>query len=349
MKNALTALLLTLCLNYYALAQTKDAPAQPSGKSNKTQKAVTTQSPELTEADDLSARVLVLYGERQYDKALSLAKRILALREKSVGQENELTANALSNLAAIYAAKAEYRESETLYKRALKILERSAGEDSFKVSVVFENYAFVLFAVFDYNKAESSYQRVLSIREKVLKPEDENLTRAIYNLAQFYSAKGEYEKADSFYQRLITIKEKTHQPKSPELIKAFDDYACLMLKKKQEDKAREILSRNHNVVYKKPRDSDGNITSEVLNGKALNRPEPVYPAIAKAARQQGVVPVQIFVDEAGNVTCAAAISGPPLLIKSAEQASYQTRFSPTLVSGQPAFVVGLITMSYSIR
>ncbi len=54
------------------------------------------------------------------------------------------------------------------------------------------------------------------------------------------------------------------------------------------------------------------INGGVLNGKAISKPAPPYPPIAKAARAQGTVTVQIVVDEEGRVISAQAISGHPL-------------------------------------
>jgi protein TonB len=64
----------------------------------------------------------------------------------------------------------------------------------------------------------------------------------------------------------------------------------------------------------------------VLNGKAISKPQPPYPAIAKAARAAGTVTVQITVDEQGNVISATATSGHPLLRQAAAQAARQARF-----------------------
>lgn len=87
------------------------------------------------------------------------------------------------------------------------------------------------------------------------------------------------------------------------------------------------------------------ISGGVLNGKAIELPQPVYPAIAKAAKASGSVVVQVTVDESGNVTSARAISGHSLLQASAVQAARQARFSPTIISGKPVKVTG--TLSYN--
>ncbi|HVF86001.1 MAG TPA: TonB family protein, partial [Pyrinomonadaceae bacterium] len=49
------------------------------------------------------------------------------------------------------------------------------------------------------------------------------------------------------------------------------------------------------------------ITAGVLNGKAISKPAPAYPPIAKAARASGTVTVQIVVDEGGKVISASAV------------------------------------------
>ena len=91
------------------------------------------------------------------------------------------------------------------------------------------------------------------------------------------------------------------------------------------------------------------ISGGVLNGKAISKPAPPYPAVAKAARASGTVVVQITVDEGGKVISAAAVSGHPLLRQAAVQAAYQARFSPTLLSGQPVKVTGTITYNFNLQ
>jgi TonB family protein len=88
------------------------------------------------------------------------------------------------------------------------------------------------------------------------------------------------------------------------------------------------------------------ISGGVLNGKAVSKPEPPYPAIARAARASGTVTVQVTVDEGGRVTSARAVSGHPLLRAAAEAAARQARLSPTLISGRPVKVTGVLTYDF---
>jgi periplasmic protein TonB len=91
------------------------------------------------------------------------------------------------------------------------------------------------------------------------------------------------------------------------------------------------------------------VSGGVLNGKAISKPQPAYPPIAKAARASGTVTVQILVDESGRVVSANAVSGHPLLQQAAVAAARQARFSPTLLSGQPVKVSGVITYNFVLQ
>lgn len=88
------------------------------------------------------------------------------------------------------------------------------------------------------------------------------------------------------------------------------------------------------------------ISGGVLNGKATSLPKPPYPPAARAIRADGPVTVQVLIDEGGRVVSANAVSGHPLLRPAAVQAARQARFSPTMLSGQPVKVSGVITYNF---
>ena len=99
-----------------------------------------------------------------------------------------------------------------------------------------------------------------------------------------------------------------------------------------------------------PSPSDGKtISGGVLNGKAISKPQPPYPALAKAARASGTVTVQVTVDETGRVVSASAVSGHPLLHAAAVAAAKQARFTPTLLSGEPVKVSGVLTYNFVLE
>ena len=83
------------------------------------------------------------------------------------------------------------------------------------------------------------------------------------------------------------------------------------------------------------------ISGGVQNGKAFGTSLSTFQSRAK-----GRFKVQIVVDEAGRVVSARAVSGNPLLRQSVETAALQARFAPTLLSGRPVKVSGVITYNF---
>lgn len=88
------------------------------------------------------------------------------------------------------------------------------------------------------------------------------------------------------------------------------------------------------------------VSKGVLNGSAVSLPKPVYPPAALAVRAGGAVNVQVVVDEEGNVISAIAVSGHPLLRASAVAAAQNSKFKPTLLSGVPVKVNGVIVFNF---
>ncbi|HZH31235.1 MAG TPA: energy transducer TonB [Pyrinomonadaceae bacterium] len=91
------------------------------------------------------------------------------------------------------------------------------------------------------------------------------------------------------------------------------------------------------------------LSSNVISSKILSKPAPPYPPLARQARVEGAVTVEILVDEQGRVVAAQATNGHPLLRVAAQQSAYQARFSPTTISGQPVKVSGVITYNFILQ
>lgn len=106
---------------------------------------------------------------------------------------------------------------------------------------------------------------------------------------------------------------------------------------------------NGDPPYAKPDKSPAapkTISGGMLNAKAISLPRPPYPPAARAVRASGSVSVQVLIDESGNVVSATAVSGHPLLRAAAASAARGAKFSPTLLSGQPVKVSGVITYNF---
>jgi TonB family protein len=90
-------------------------------------------------------------------------------------------------------------------------------------------------------------------------------------------------------------------------------------------------------------------SDDVLNGKAIRLPVPIYPPIARQAHAGGTVSIQVIIDESGAVISAKPFSGHPLLQASSLQAAREAQFSPTKLCGEPVRVIGVIVYQFVPR
>jgi TonB family protein len=90
------------------------------------------------------------------------------------------------------------------------------------------------------------------------------------------------------------------------------------------------------------------IGANVVAAKLITSVRPIYPPLAKMARQQGTVKFQATIGKEGNVEDLMVISGPPLLIQSAMDAVKQWVYRPTILNGEPVEVVTTIDVNFSL-
>ena len=76
---------------------------------------------------------------------------------------------------------------------------------------------------------------------------------------------------------------------------------------------------------------------------------PVYPAIARAARVQGIVILEATIGEDGGVRDVRVLRSIPLLDAAAVDAVRQWRFTPTLLNGQPVPIVMTVTVGFTLQ
>ena len=114
----------------------------------------------------------------------------------------------------------------------------------------------------------------------------------------------------------------------------------------QDTGARAVSGTNDKQQDQPQKELPNVVSGGVLNGKANSLAKPMYPPAARAVRATGSVTVQVLIDEDGNMYSAEAVSGHPLLRYSAVIAACNSKFMPTVLSGKPVKVAGVITYNY---
>ena len=302
------------------------------------------QSPELLQSNELNSTVLKLYSEGKYDEALPLAKRALELREKALGAGNENLIPLLVNLAELYRVKKKPGEARSYLERALQISEKTFGPQDVRISRLLDKLAFITYDERNEKGAESLFVRSLAIKEKALGLDHPEVAQTAFNLGEIYRFRGDYPKAEPLYQQVIRIRERDVGKNNSELLKALHSYVVILFAQNKTDEGAQVQKRIVELLGE-----SGVVPGGVLNGRAANLVQPPYPAMARQDHAGGQVQVQCLIDETGRVIQARAINPGNLhisLVAAAEDAARHSVFTPTLLSGHPVKVYGIIIYNF---
>lgn len=90
------------------------------------------------------------------------------------------------------------------------------------------------------------------------------------------------------------------------------------------------------------------VGGNVQNAKLIYKVEPVYPELARRARVEAIVFLEVSVNEQGEVTNVSVIRGHPLLDEAARTAVMQWRYSPTYLNGAAVPVIATQTVTFKM-
>jgi TonB family protein len=363
MGKALTLILLALLAHAPASAQS--APSQPQSNGPTASRKAQTP-PELEEAARLNAQVLQLFREGKYEEALPIAKRVLELREKVVGPDGLLVAYALNNIASIYTARSKSGDAEPLFERALAIVGKQGAAESDFAADLNMQLGIVRTSARDFKGASAALESALAVKEKLHGKEDPALLNTLFAFTDVNFLRGDREHALETLGRAAAIIRKQTPKKDEATASRLRSYLCpLYAVRREEDK--EIQQAVSSALWRleepekaaevegeaKTREALGMskeiVGGAVLNGRAVSKPAPEYPAAAKQQRVMGTVVVRLIVDESGKVIKADAVCGHPLLARAAVDAARGARFTPTTLAGRPVKVSGIITYTFILQ
>jgi protein TonB len=90
------------------------------------------------------------------------------------------------------------------------------------------------------------------------------------------------------------------------------------------------------------------ISAGVTKGLLIQRIEPPYPTLARAARVRGDVVLSAVIDTNGHITNLQLVGGHPMLVPAAIAAVKQWRYKLHLLNGQPVEVETTITVIFTL-
>ena len=166
-------------------------------------------------------------ARREYTKAESVFKRILAIFEKSPGKNDSTVADSLSILADLYVTQGHYAQAEPLYKRSLALSEKALGPEHLRVALSQYDLAKLYQTQGLYAQAESLYKQALAIREKKLGPNHPDVASILNNLASLSQTQGNYAQAEQIHKRALAIYESANGSEHPYVATTLNNLATL--------------------------------------------------------------------------------------------------------------------------
>jgi len=298
-------------------------------------------SPELKEASDLTESVVKLIGEKSYGEALAPAKRALEIRERLLPRNDPRIGNSLIYLIDIYTAKRDFGKAKELLIRLLQHQTERFGGEHVKLAPTLERLGVLHYRDGDNSKAEDAYKQALALKEKEFGTDHVEVAHTLFGLAELYRALRDFDRAAPVYRRTLRLYAKHSGVLSADFDRAITAYGCFGYEINKE----ELYTELQQIWYR----SDTQIGT-VLNGKALSLPKPDYPEAAREHQLAGRVIVKVTIDETGRVISAKDMcGGPPYLSEASIKSAYGARFSPTIISGKPIQVTGVIQYNFVNR
>ena len=90
------------------------------------------------------------------------------------------------------------------------------------------------------------------------------------------------------------------------------------------------------------------ISQGVTEGRIIQRIQPEYPPLARAARVQGDVILSAVISRTGEIQNLVLVSGHPMLVPAALKAVQQWRYRPFLLNGEPVEVETTIKVIFQL-
>ena len=166
------------------------------------------------------AQFIDRYAYPNYNEAISVYLRQIALSEELYGTEHSNTATSYNNIGLAYWNQGDYPQALEYHFKALSIREKVLGKEHSDTATSYNNIGAVYYAQGDYPQALEYYFKALSIREKVFGKEHPDTATSYNNIAWVYRAQKEYNKALDYYIMAYNVRKNKLGPQHPDTISA---------------------------------------------------------------------------------------------------------------------------------
>lgn len=304
---------------------------------------VVAQTDEKETINQLNRNAVDLFKSGKLDEAIKFAKQSVELSLKVYGAEHQMTGLAYNNLGNLQRERQKYGESVENLQKAIDIYQKQTNLSDTKLTEMYQTLGLSQLLGGKKKESEASFVAAINHTETKFGLESKELFTPILNLAGIYARNRNFQKADEYYLKSYQLAKKNFGNESNEVERVTDSRLCLNVDDKKRDSVfyeeyEKIFGYNPFVK-----------ADNVVNGKALKLVKPPYPQEAKDRRLTGTVKIRVKINEKGDVIQARAACGKGILESASEEAAWLSKFSPTLLNGQPVEVTGVIVYNFSAK
>ena len=228
--------------------------------------------------------------------------------------------------SAFYQKRANTHLLNKEYDLAIAELNKAAELNPNDAST-YLNRGFAFLNQKNHDRALADYDKAIDLNPKE--------SMIYFNRGDLHEKMGNPQKAIVDYQKAFEL-DANNEPAKTNLQRLQVEQAKTLPKTPEKETASTTATPT----------SPQNFNVGALNSHALKLAVPVYTALERQRNIQGVVTVQVTLDEKGKVVSAKATAGPAMLRLTSEEAARNSKFKPVLVGNQPVKATGFINYNF---
>lgn len=228
----------------------------------------------------------------------------------------------------------EYETAITDYNKAIELNSKEPD--------IYFSRALAYFNRQSYTSAIADFDKVIEL--------DPKEAMAYFKRGNALERMGSFEKALADYQKAVEL-----DPDNEPAKNAFLKMQAMLPKPAPTTSNNPANAQKKEPVQQNaPVNNTPDASNELTNFGALNRfaqrlVTPVYPQVERQRNTEGLVTVEVMLDEEGKVLSAKATSGPRGLRQAAEDAVRRSRFNAVKVGDKAVKATGFINFNFKLN
>ena len=200
------------------------------------------EEPEL-KAELMSTMARVYDSLGLYDDARELFSKALALRRRTLGDDDVLVAESLQGLSGVLLSLGYPDKAEELLREALEIERKHYGEDDPRYLQSLNNLAIIFETRHEFDRAEPLHREVLEKKKRLLGPDDPEVALSLHNLAKDVFYQHRPKEAETLYRQALVLRERQAGEDSPEVARTLNSLGSVVEAEGRLDEAEALYRR----------------------------------------------------------------------------------------------------------